>query len=109
MRNVLLIINVPDATNSSESGCSSHGPSVHEPHKRLPPSRPCGAASASYVPRADRDYAIAAGLEMLTLRHAVDEADGLYTVRADEARLIAYYANSIAHLLPGSAVHRQAA
>ena len=62
-----------------------------------------------YVPRADRDYAIAAGLEMLALRHVVDEADGLYTVRADEARLIAYYANSIAHLLPHSAVHRQAA
>ena len=62
-----------------------------------------------YVPRADRDYAISAGLEMLTLRHVVDEADGLYTVRADEARLIGYYANSIAPLLPHSAVHRQAA
>jgi glycerol-3-phosphate O-acyltransferase len=62
-----------------------------------------------YVPRADRDYAISAGLEMLKLRHVVDEADGLYTARADEERLIAYYANSIAHLLPDSTVHRQAA
>jgi len=62
-----------------------------------------------HMPRADRDYALSAGLEMLTLRHVVDEADGLYTVRADEARLIGYYANSIAHLLPHSAVHRQAA
>jgi glycerol-3-phosphate O-acyltransferase len=53
-----------------------------------------------YVPRADRDYAISAGLEMLTLRHFVDEAKGLYTARPEEARLIAYYANSIAHLLP---------
>jgi glycerol-3-phosphate O-acyltransferase len=53
-----------------------------------------------YVPRADRDYAISAGLEMLQLRHVVDEADGLYTARPGEARLIAYYANSIAHLLP---------
>jgi glycerol-3-phosphate O-acyltransferase len=52
-----------------------------------------------YVPRADRDYAISAGLEMLTLRHVVEEADGLYTARSEEARLIAYYANSIAHLL----------
>lgn len=52
-----------------------------------------------YVPRADRDYAISAGLEMLELRHAVGEADGLYTARPEEARLIAYYANSIAHLL----------
>lgn len=47
MRNVLLIIKVPDATNSRESGCSSHGASVHEPHKRFPPRRPCRAASAS--------------------------------------------------------------
>jgi glycerol-3-phosphate O-acyltransferase len=53
-----------------------------------------------YVPRADRDYAISAGLEMLALRHVVEEADGLYTARPEEARLIAYYANSIAHLLP---------
>jgi glycerol-3-phosphate O-acyltransferase len=36
----------------------------------------------------------------------VVEADGLYTARADEARLIAYYANSIAHLLtPPSSAH----
>jgi glycerol-3-phosphate O-acyltransferase len=62
-----------------------------------------------YVPRADRDYAISAGLEMLQLRHVVDQADGLYTARPEETRLIAYYANSIAHLLPDSAVHRQAA
>ena len=52
-----------------------------------------------YVPRADRDYAISAGLEMLRLRHVVDEADGLYSVPADEQQLVAYYANSIAHLL----------
>jgi glycerol-3-phosphate O-acyltransferase len=62
-----------------------------------------------YVPRADRDYAISAGLEMLQLRHAVAQAEGLYTARPEEARLIAYYASSIAHLLPESAVHRQAA
>jgi glycerol-3-phosphate O-acyltransferase len=55
-----------------------------------------------YVPRADRDYAISAGLEMLQLRHVIDAADGLYTARPDEARLVDYYANSIAHLLPDS-------
>lgn len=54
-----------------------------------------------YVPRADRDYAISAGLEMLQLRHVVDATDGLYAARPEEARLIAYYANSIAHLLSG--------
>jgi glycerol-3-phosphate O-acyltransferase len=62
-----------------------------------------------YVPRADRDYAISAGLEMLLLRHAVTEADGLFSVAPGEERLVAYYANSIAHLAPASAVHREAA
>ena len=60
------------------------------------------AGAHVYVPRRDRDYAIAAGLEMLTLRHIVDEADGLYVARPEEARLLAYYANAIAHLIPPS-------
>jgi glycerol-3-phosphate O-acyltransferase len=60
------------------------------------------AGAHVYVPRRDRDYAIAAGLEMLTLRHIVDEADGLYAARPEEARLLAYYANAIAHLIPPS-------
>jgi hypothetical protein len=36
---------------------------------------------------------------MLRLRHVVDEADGLFGVRSGEERLVAYYANSIAHLV----------
>jgi glycerol-3-phosphate O-acyltransferase len=52
-----------------------------------------------YVPRRDVDYALHVGLRMLTLRRLVDEADGLYRARPNEARLLAYYANSIAHLL----------
>ncbi|HXZ50445.1 MAG TPA: 1-acyl-sn-glycerol-3-phosphate acyltransferase, partial [Burkholderiales bacterium] len=52
-----------------------------------------------YVPRRDLDYALHVGLRMLTLRRLVDEADGLYRARPNEARLLAYYANSIAHLL----------
>jgi glycerol-3-phosphate O-acyltransferase len=52
-----------------------------------------------YVPRRDLDYALHAGLRMLTLRHLVEEAEGLYRARPAEARLLAYYANSIAHLL----------
>jgi len=52
-----------------------------------------------YVPRQDWDYAVGAGLRMLTLRHLVDEADGLYSMRESEAPLLRYYANSIAHLL----------
>jgi glycerol-3-phosphate O-acyltransferase len=52
-----------------------------------------------YVPRRDLDYALHVGLRMLRLRRLVDEADGLYSARPNEARLLAYYANSIAHLL----------
>ena len=38
-----------------------------------------------YLPRGDWDYAIGAGLRMLTQRHLVDEHDGLYRIRAGEA------------------------
>ena len=48
-----------------------------------------------YVPRQDWDYAVDAGLRMLTLRHLVDETDGLFVMRASEGPLLRYYANSI--------------
>ena len=51
-----------------------------------------------YVPRGDWDYAVGAGLHMLTLRHLVDATDGLYLARPQEAALLAYYARSIEHL-----------
>jgi len=51
-----------------------------------------------YVPRSDRDYAIGVGLRMLTLRHLAIESDGLIRANPDETRVLAYYANSIAHL-----------
>jgi hypothetical protein len=35
---------------------------------------------------------------MLTLRHLVDEKDGLFTARREELPLLNYYASSIAHL-----------
>jgi len=50
-----------------------------------------------YVPRSDRDYAITVGLRMLTLRHLVIEADGLLQPNPVELKVLAYYANSIAH------------
>jgi glycerol-3-phosphate O-acyltransferase len=52
-----------------------------------------------YVPRQDWDYAVDAGLRMLTQRHLVDEAGGMFAARATERALLSYYANSIAHLL----------
>jgi len=57
-----------------------------------------------YVPRGDQDYAIDVGLRMLTLRHLVDEKDGLFTPRRAELPLLTYYANSIAHLFPPGAM-----
>ncbi|MBX3514400.1 MAG: 1-acyl-sn-glycerol-3-phosphate acyltransferase [Xanthobacteraceae bacterium] len=60
-------------------------------------------ASKAYVhiPRADRDYAIEVGLRMLTLRHIVKEADGIYSANPADLHILRYYANAIAHLLPG--------
>ncbi len=55
-----------------------------------------------YIPRRDQDYLITSGLRMLLLRHLVDEEDGLYTAVPDETDLLAYYANSIAHLREGA-------
>ncbi len=52
-----------------------------------------------YVPRSDRDYAITVGLRMLLLRRLVQEQDGLYRAASHELPVLAYYANSIEHLL----------
>ena len=60
------------------------------------------AGAHVYIPRQDLDYAFTVGLRMLTLRRLVEESDGLYRAREDELPLLAYYANSIAHL-PGAA------
>jgi glycerol-3-phosphate O-acyltransferase len=52
-----------------------------------------------HIPRADRDYAVSSGLRMLTLRRMVVMNDKwLYRANPDEALLLTYYANSIAHL-----------
>jgi glycerol-3-phosphate O-acyltransferase len=60
-----------------------------------------------YVPRGDQDYAITVGLRMLTQRRLVTETGGLFTPAPEELALLAYYANSIAHLFgPAPAVVR---
>jgi glycerol-3-phosphate O-acyltransferase len=56
------------------------------------------AGAHVYIPRRDQDYAIVAGLRMLTQRHLVDEKDGLFAVKPEEMHVLRYYANSIAHL-----------
>jgi glycerol-3-phosphate O-acyltransferase len=57
------------------------------------------AGAHVYVPRSDLDYALGVGLRMLTLRRLVEEKEGLYSARPGEKPLLAYYANSIAHLV----------
>jgi glycerol-3-phosphate O-acyltransferase len=59
-----------------------------------------GAGAHVYVPRQDQDYAIGFGLQALAQRHLVEEREGLYRARTVELPLLAYYANSIAHLFP---------
>ena len=59
-----------------------------------------GRGAYVHIPRADRDYAVTVGLRMLTLRHFVIEADGLYRANEDERDMLRYYANAIGHFLP---------
>jgi glycerol-3-phosphate O-acyltransferase len=56
-----------------------------------------------HIPRADRDYAIAVGLRMLTLRHLVLEDEGTYRANPEELMLLRYYANAIVHLFKTTA------
>ncbi|HEX9937685.1 MAG TPA: 1-acyl-sn-glycerol-3-phosphate acyltransferase [Longimicrobium sp.] len=58
------------------------------------------AGAHVYVPRRDLDYAVTVGLRMLTARHLVHEEDGIFRANPHELRVLAYYANSIAHLVP---------
>ena len=57
------------------------------------------AGAHVYIPRRDQDYAIVAGLRMLTQRHLIEEKDGLYAPRPEEMLALRYYANSIVHLM----------
>jgi glycerol-3-phosphate O-acyltransferase len=56
------------------------------------------AGAHVYIPRGDLDYAVTVGLRTLRLRRLVEETDGIFRARPEEAPLLAYYANSILHL-----------
>ncbi len=62
------------------------------------------AISDAYVhlPLRDEDYAVEVGLRILTLRHMVVEKDGRFRVNPKDRLLVAYYANSVAHLRPSA-------
>lgn len=51
-----------------------------------------------YIPRQDLDYSVKVGLRMLTLRHLLEEKEGLYRPQTEELPLLTFYANSIAHM-----------
>ena len=59
------------------------------------------AGAHVYIPRGDLDYALTVGLRMLRLRRLVEEDQGLFRARQEEMPLLAYYANSMSHLLHG--------
>lgn len=62
------------------------------------------AGAHLYVPRHRQDYALGVALSMLRLRGLVaQDKAGLYAVAPEQEDLIAYYANSIMHLLPATA------
>ena len=60
------------------------------------------AGARHYIPRGDLEYAFGVGLRMLVLRRLVSEDAGVYRPAPEGRTVLAYYANSIAHL-PGAA------
>jgi glycerol-3-phosphate O-acyltransferase len=59
------------------------------------------AGARVYIPRSDHDYAVTVGLRMLVLRRLLRLDSGLFRAHPDDLPLLAYYANSIQHLVPG--------
>jgi glycerol-3-phosphate O-acyltransferase len=64
------------------------------------------AGAHLYVPRGDLDYSVGVGLRMLTLRHIVNEADGVYRANPSDAAVLAYYAHAIEPLVRAAAARR---
>ncbi len=52
----------------------------------------------NHIPRGDEDYAVDVGIRMLTIRHILDEVDGVLHANPDNMHLLEYYAKSIEHL-----------
>jgi glycerol-3-phosphate O-acyltransferase len=58
-----------------------------------------------YLPRTDYGYAVEAGLRMVRMRRFVTEAGGRLKMVPEEETIVRYYANSIAHLYPGTTMN----
>jgi len=54
------------------------------------------------LPQRARDHTISNALHMLVIRHIVEEVDDMYRCAPDSKQVLQYYANSIAHHLPGN-------
>jgi len=52
----------------------------------------------NHIPRGDEDYAVDVGIRMLTMRHILEEIDGVLHTNPENVTLLEYYAKSIAHL-----------
>ena len=56
-----------------------------------------------HLPRDDLAYAAEVGLRQLRKRSLITEQDDHYVIAPDEAHVLRYYANSIAHVNAASA------
>ena len=53
-----------------------------------------------HMPRNDVSYLITVALRSLVSRNVLRETDGQFQIAAEQGQILAYYANSIAHLVP---------
>ncbi|MDA5095260.1 1-acyl-sn-glycerol-3-phosphate acyltransferase [Aliiroseovarius sp. KMU-50] len=70
---------VADRFQTLVAGMEAHGAHVH-------------------MPRNDLDYAVEVGLRLLAMRKLIVEEGGRYRVNTSDRAILAFYANSIAHL-----------
>ncbi len=55
-----------------------------------------------HMPRSDLDYAVKVGLRLMEVRGILLNDEGLYSVNEADRPIVAFYANSIAHLADGA-------
>ena len=60
-----------------------------------------------HVPREDVRYAVETGIRMFKLRRMVEEADGQFSIVESQRNVVAFYANSIRHLIDAAAAQKK--
>ncbi len=95
---VVPILPVPlIASLIEDNGAMSHTDLAQAAHDRLAALEAAG--SHVHIPRSDPDYAVKAGLRVLIRRRIVTDESGIITPVASETATLAFYANSIRHLV----------